>query len=79
MPIPKIQTKLETVIDHEATGLLCRTWRQLNSVPRSHVAISLGYSRPYICMLENGKKAWSKELLARYIAAVKALKKKYSK
>lgn len=69
-----IPTKTVTVTDDEKLGNIMRGMRKAAGLSLRAMAGALGFSAPYLCDLEFGRRAWTDEKVKSYIAAVKAVK-----
>lgn len=68
-------TAPQTTIDHVATGLSAKAYRQSLHVSQGAVARELGITQPAVAMWEDGRN-WSAVKLVRYCAAVDKAKGK---
>lgn len=71
MPAITIPTKTITVPDHEKTGAMMRARRAKAKLSLRAIAARMGYSAPYICDLERGKRAWTDDKIERYLVALR--------
>ncbi len=63
-------TRLERVVDHEATGKLMRKFRIEKGESLRSVAKRMGVSAPFLSDLELGRRHWTEEKVEQfYIAA----------
>ncbi len=60
------------VPDHSATGHAMRERRKKAGLSLRTLAERMGLSAPYLCDLELGRRAWSEQLAARFVAALTA-------
>lgn len=66
--------KMVLEVDHQFIGQKMRTLRMSKNVQSSEIAKRMGFaSVSSITFLENGNRYWNKELMRRYIVAVRQL------
>ena len=62
--------KSKEVIDDVQQGRMARKLRRSKGILAKFVAEKMGASKTLICLLEQGKRHWSKELVAAYSKAI---------
>ena len=70
--VSRMVSKLE--INHERTGARMRELRKSREISLRSIATEMGYSPPYICDIELGRRNWTKELARKYEAALQSIK-----
>jgi transcriptional regulator with XRE-family HTH domain len=59
-------TRRAVRIDHVATGEQVRAARKAAGISLREMARRIEFSAPYLSDLENGRRNWNSEMLARY-------------
>jgi predicted transcriptional regulator len=57
-------------VDNEATGKAAKKFRELHRMSQAKIARKMGFTPPYICDLEKGRRQWTPELVESYKKAV---------
>lgn len=59
--LPKLPLKVVPVIDHDKAGRLVREARRDAGISLRRLAKAMGFSAPFICDLERGRRNWTDE------------------
>lgn len=59
-----------TEFDNVSVGAKLRAAREKKGISQDFVATAMGFSKPYICDLEKGRRNWCEDKIKRYQQAI---------
>lgn len=69
----QLSTVVVTLTDHDAVGADARKIRKEYSITMDVICVKLKVSRSFYCRLENGDRAWTEPMIARFNKAVEEI------